>query len=418
MRHNEQIVSSGEGRMMSHRIVRQLGWVLWLLDAAVIVAGIIMFARTPGSNENGAMIGTFAMVIAFFTFPTMGALIIWQRPGNTVGWIFCFIGLGTAFTSFSAAFVQHALGKHTDTSFIVGLVDVLGNTVWPLNLGMATFLLFLFPTGRLPSPRWRFVFWLDVAVVALAALMGLFQPGYLESRNRVWNPLGIAGGTQFFDIVNIIGGPVFVFCALASVAAIIMRYAKSHDIQRQQIKWFALGTAAMVAILIPSFIVIPEQDTLSNITFALGIVMLPIGAGIGVLRYRLFDIDVIINRALVYGLLTAILAGVYFVGVVGVQTLLRISQSQPIVIVVTTLLIAALFQPLRRWVQGFIDRRFYRSRYDTRKTLDQFGASLRSEVELAHLTNSLLQTVEQTMHPAHVSLWMREKAPPQPENNQ
>ena len=156
--------------MMSHRIVRQLGWVLWLLDAAVIVAGIIMFARTPGSNENGAMIGTFAMVIAFFTFPTMGALIIWQRPGNTVGWIFCFIGLGTAWTSFSAAFVLHALGNHTDTSFIVGLVDVLGNTVWPLNLGMATFLLFLFPTGRLPSPRWRFVFWLDVAVVALAAV--------------------------------------------------------------------------------------------------------------------------------------------------------------------------------------------------------------------------------------------------------
>src|SRR6185312_11142237 len=116
--------------MTGYRIVRQLGWVLWLLDAAVIVAGIIMFTRTPGSNEDGAMVGNIVMVTAFFAFPTMGALIISRRPGNTVGWIFCVIGLGTAFTSFSAGFVQHALANHTDTGFIVGLVDVLGNTVW------------------------------------------------------------------------------------------------------------------------------------------------------------------------------------------------------------------------------------------------------------------------------------------------
>ena len=163
--------------MMSHRIVRQLGWVLWLLDAAVIVAGIIMFARTPGSNENGAMVGNIAMVIAFFAFPTMGALIIWQRPWNTVGWIFCFIGLGTAFTSFSAAFVQHALGKHTDTSFIVGLVDVLGNTVWPMNLGWHVPALSL-SHGRLPSPRWRFVFWLDVAVHHCQRLWAFLRAGH------------------------------------------------------------------------------------------------------------------------------------------------------------------------------------------------------------------------------------------------
>jgi hypothetical protein len=173
----------------------------------------------------------------------------------------------------------------------------------------------------------------------------------------------------------------------------------------------------MVAILVPSIVLIPNQNTLSNVTFAIGIVMLPLGAGIGVLRYRLFDIDVIINRTLVYGLLTAVLAGVYFLGVVGVQSLVNVlsgralsgvqgSQS-PVLIVVTTLLIAALFQPLRRRFQRFIDRRFYRSRYDAKKTLDKFGASLRSQIELDHLTDHLLETVEQTMHPAHVSLWLR-----------
>jgi hypothetical protein len=406
--------------MMGHQIARYLGWVFWLLDAAVIVAGIIMFARAGLGHETDALVGTLAMVVAFFAFPTMGALIIWQRPRNTVGWIFCCIGLGTAFTSFSAAFVQYAIASNIDASLLVGMVDAAGNTIWPLNLGLGTFLLFLFPNGRLPSRRWRFIFWLDVVVVALAVLMGLFQPGYLESVNgvgRVWNPLGITAAKPFFDLVNTVGGLVFVVCALASVAAIIVRYVTSHDIQRQQIKWFAFGVAAMVAILIPSFIFIPEEDTLSNITFGLGIIMLPLGAGIGILRYRLFDIDVIINRTLVYGLLTAILAGVYLLGVVGVQTIVNTiarsttgpaSTPSPLLIVVTTLLIAALFQPLRRRLQRFIDRRFYRARYDARKTLDKFGASLRSEVELSHLTDHLLETVEQTMRPAHVSLWLRE----------
>ena len=308
--------------MMGHQIARYLGWVFWLLDAAVIVAGIVMFAQAGGDNEGDALIGTLAMVVAFFAFPTMGALIIWQRPRNTIGWIFCLIGLGTATTSFSAAFIQRALATGTDGQLLAGLIDAVGNTIWPLNLGLGTFLLFLFPNGRLPSRRWRFIFWLDVGVVALAVLVGLFQPGYLESHNRVWNPLGITSARPLFDVINTIGGPVFVVCALASVAAIIVRYVTSHDIQRQQIKWFAFGVAAMVAILIPSFIFIPEQDTLSNITFGLGIIMLPLGAGIGILRYRLFDIDIIINRTLVYVPLTFSVIGLYVVLVNLVQPII------------------------------------------------------------------------------------------------
>ena len=405
---------------MSHRIApvaRHLGWVLWLLDAAVIIAGIVLFALTPEGNSPKAMVGTISLVGAFFAFPTMGALIISRRPSNTVGWIFCAIGLGTACTSFAAAFVHHALANHTDADTIVGLVDALGNTVWPLNLGLGGFLLYLFPNGRLPSPRWRYVFWLDVLTVAIAVLTGLVMPGYLETNDRVLNPFGIPGAGPVLGAINLVGGPLFILCMLASVVAIIVRYVTSRDIQRQQIKWFALGTAAMVAILVPTIIFIPEENVLSNVTFALGILMLPVGAGIGVLRYRLYDIDVLINRTLVYGSLTAVLAGVYFAGVVGAQNLINVisgralsaqqGQESPVLIVVTTLLIAALFQPLRRCFQRFIDRRFYRSRYDAKKMLDKFGMSLRSEVELTHLTASLLETIEQTMHPAHISLWLR-----------
>ncbi len=320
---------------MPHRIVRHLGWILWLLDLLVVVAAIVLFTQTPGSNENNAFLGTFSMVIAFFAFPDDGSAHHLAQAGKTVGWIFCLSVSARQPTSFSASFVQYALANHTDTQLIVGLVDILGNTVWPVNLGMGTLLLFLFPTGRLPSSRWRFVFWLDVVLTALSAITAIVTPGYQESTpgtsgppDRILNPLGIDGAGPLLNAISGFGGLLFVFCALASVAAIIIRYVKSRDIQRQQIKWFALGTAAMVAILVPSFIIIPNENALSNVAFAIGIVMLPLGAGIGVLRYRLFDIDVIINRALVYGLLTAILAGVYFLGVVGVQSLVNVLSGR------------------------------------------------------------------------------------------
>ncbi|HEY7342390.1 MAG TPA: hypothetical protein VH591_16060 [Ktedonobacterales bacterium] len=402
---------------MTHRIVRHLGWILWLLDLMVIVAAIVLFTQTPGSNENGAFVGTFAMVAAFFAFPTMGALIISRRPDNTVGWIFCAIGLGTATTSFSAAFADFALATHTDASVTAGLITVMGNAVWPMNLGLGVMLLFLFPNGRLPSPRWRPIFWLAVLAMVLNAVASAFIPGPLESNGRMPNPLGIQSAAGLLNAVVNVSQALIVPCAIAAVASIIVRYVKARDTQRQQIKWFAFGAMALAVIITLSVIFIPDGSPFSNVTFALGIVMLPIGAGIGVLRYRLFDIDVIINRTLVYGLLTAVLAGVYFLGVVGVQSLVNVvsgralagsqgSQS-PVLIVITTLLIAALFQPLRRRFQQFIDRRFYRSRYDAKKTLDKFGASLRSQIELDHLTDHLLETVEQTMRPAHVSLWLR-----------
>ncbi|HET8907114.1 MAG TPA: hypothetical protein VFN11_09125 [Ktedonobacterales bacterium] len=398
--------------MTSHRLVRQLGWLLLLLDITAITVSITLISRVSQVGHGAGVLGVLPLEVAFLGFSVIGALIVFRRPQNTVGWIFCIIGLGTAFTSFSAGFVQHAIANHSDGRLIVGLIDVLGNTVWPMNLGLATMLLYLFPTGRLLSPRWRFIFWLDVILSATSSVLSTLTPGYLESGNRVWNPLGISGAGPMIDMLTEVGGPVFVVCALASAACIIVRYITSRDVQRQQIKWFALGTAAMVAILIPSFAFIPDKSALSNITFAFGILMLPIGAGIGILRYRLFDIDVIINRTLVYGSLTAVLAAIYFAGVLGAQQLTRALTGQekpqsPVVIVVTTLLIAALFQPLRRSIQRFIDKRFYRSRYDVKKTLDRFSSSLRSQIELNHLTVHLLETVEQTMHPAHVSLWLR-----------
>lgn len=392
-----------------------------------MVAGIVLITRSYSAHPTAVaadtgtvtqnLLATYSLVVAFFAFPTIGAIIISRRPSNTVGWLFCLIGIGTAYTSFDAAVVAAALANHTDTSLLVGIVDALGNLIWGLNISMGLLLLMLFPNGKLPSRRWRPLLWLTIALIVLDAIATIFKPGALESDGRVRNPLGITGVGDVLAAIDNVAHLFMPVLALAAVISLVVRFVKSRDAQRQQIKWFVYGVLMMVVIIVLSALFIPETSWLSNVTFALGFLMLPLGAGIGVLRYKLFDIDIIINRTLVYGLLTVILAGIYFGGVVGAQSLFNVitrrtvsslsTGQSPVLIVVTTLLIAALFQPLRRRLQQFIDHRFYRSRYDAKKTLDRFGASLRSEVELAHLTNSLLETVDQTMRPAHTSLWLR-----------
>ncbi len=299
----------------------------------------------------------------------------------------------------------------------------MGNIVWPLNLGLGSLLLFLFPDGKLPSRRWRFVFWLDVVAVTVSSLSALAHPGPLEHVNGqglVPNPLGIPGAGPLLDAVNNLAQSLFAWLALVAVISVIVRYRRAAGTQRQQIKWFAFGATLLVVFILGGIAlaqaVTPSgQDSsnsfIANLGFLLGFVMLPLGAGIGVLRYRLYDIDLIINRTLVYGSLTLILAAVYFGGVVGAQAVVQAltgqTKPQPALIVASTLLIAALFTPLRRRVQRLIDRRFFRAKYDAVHTLEQFAVTLRGELNLAELNAHLVGVVEETMQPAQVSLWLR-----------
>jgi hypothetical protein len=395
-----------------------LAWLVPLVCVTGIAAGHVL-----QSSVEAEPLDTWLLSCSFLAFPVIGALIVSRRPGNAVGWIFCAIGLGTAATSFSAGYVHHALAMHADTQVATGLIDVMGNIVWPLNLGLGSLLLFLFPDGKLPSRRWRFVFWLDVAAVTVSSLSALAHPGPLEHVNGqglVPNPLGISSAGPLLDAVNNLAQSLFAWLALVAVISVIVRYRRAAGAQRQQVKWFAFGATLLVVFILGGIAlaqaVTPSgQDSsnsfIANLGFVLGFVMLPLGAGIGVLRYRLYDIDLIINRTLVYGSLTLILAAVYFGGVVGAQAVVQAltgqTKPQPVLIVASTLLIAALFSPLRRRIQATIDRRFYRRKYDATKTLADFGATLRSEVELAQLKDHLLTVVEHTMQPEHISLWLR-----------
>jgi hypothetical protein len=394
--------------MTRRRLVGVAAWAIWAIALTIYILAIYLLSRAKGS-----LFSNLTLVGAFQVFPLVGAIIASLRPHNRIGWIFLAIGLGTATTSFSAGYLDYAASIHAEGALATQFIGIFGNIVWPLNIGLGSILLFLFPDGHLPSRRWRFVFWLDLAAISASSLSSAFLPGPVNAgRPAVMNPIGIAEAADLLNAIFGVGSSLFAFLSLVSVVSLIVRYVRTQDEQRQRIKWFVFGAALMLVILILTFTVIDENSPIANVGFALGIVMLPIGAGVGVLKYRLYDVDILINRALVYALLTAILVVIYAVGVIGVQNLVsgftrNADDKQPLLIVATTLVVATLFQPLRRRIQYFIDCSFYRTRYDAARTLSEFGTTLRNEVELSALTEHLVGTIDETMRPVHVSLWLR-----------
>jgi hypothetical protein len=294
----------------------------------------------------------------------------------------------------------------------------------PIIIGLPAFLYLLFPTGRLPSRRWRWVAWLTGALVLVGVITSAFSSGALMGvLGPIRNPLGIEGFTEVYKALLYITS-IVPFGAV--VLSVFMRLHRSVGVERQQIKWFAYAAAASViattlAYLIP--LVIDTPLWFERMGFALNIATIPAiptAIGIAILRHRLYDIDLLINRTLVYGPLTAMLALVYFGGVTATQAILQTLTGQAelpqLAIVVSTLVIAALFNPLRRRIQSFIDRSFYRGKYDAVKTLEAFSAKLRNETDLDALSDDVMSVVSETVQPAHVSLWLRSDAEPEARN--
>jgi hypothetical protein len=280
------------------------------------------------------------------------------------------------------------------------------------------FYLLLFPTGRLPSRRWKWLAWLTVAFISVGVILSAFSPGaYFGSLGPIRNPLGIEGFTNVYKAVLYTMAPL-LFAGV--VFSLFVRLHRAVGIERQQLKWFAYAAAGnaigIILISIPLAIETPRwYEWAATAIFTAAGTAVPISIGIAILRYRLYDIDLLINRTLVYGSLTVMLALVYFGGVATTQALFRAltgQQQQPqLAVVASTLLIAALFTPMRRRIQSFIDRRFYRSKYDARKTLEGFSAKLRDETDLEALNSELVGVVRETMQPKHLALWLRPDTP-------
>jgi hypothetical protein len=294
------------------------------------------------------------------------------------------------------------------------------NWYWFLMLALALiYLPMLFPDGRLPSRRW-----LPIAVLAGIAALGFVLPrAFMDTLPlneapgyRIDNPIGIEGlgPVENLPFFGVLLNGLLVIAFVGAAASVVVRFRRSRGVERLQMKWFVYVTVVLVggSILTSVIGVASGLRWLEQFSFVLSMVALvglPIAVGIAILRYRLYDIDVVINRTLVYGPLTAILVLIYLGGVVSLQYAFRIltGQESQGAIVASTLAIAALFNPLRHRVQAFVDRRFYRRKYDARKTLEAFSAKLRNETDLIALNAELASVVSETIQPATMSLWLR-----------
>jgi uncharacterized membrane protein YhdT len=288
-------------------------------------------------------------------------------------------------------------------------------TSWilPIINGLTVFYILLFPTGRLPGRHWRWLGWLTVAFIVVGVILAAFSSGALLGMlGPIRNPLGVEGFTSVYKAVLFTMAPLLT---LAAALAVFIRLRRALGVERQQIKWFTYAAVVSVIATILSYIIPGVIDTplwFDRAGYALNIATipaLPVAIGIAILRYRLYDIDVVISRTLVYGSLTAILVALYFGVIVVLQRVFvaLTGQQSTLAVMASTLLIAALFTPLRGRIQSFIDRRFYRKKYDARKTLEAFSATLGDETDLKALNDELVNVVRETMQPAHVSLWVR-----------
>jgi hypothetical protein len=357
----------------------------------------------------------------------VGALIASRRPGNPIGWICLAAGITWMLGMVSGSYVFYGLRMASPGSVpYPAAVGSLSEFLPPTAILLGTFLILLFPDGRLPSSRWRPVAWLCGAVITTNIVAGIFVPGPLPEVRDVRNPFGLEGQPWLADANEVIG-LLFPLCLLASASSLLLCYLRSGGEVREQIKWLTFA-ASVVALGVSGAVIHgtlftsggagstdPLFGNLLEDTITLSFGGVPVAIGFAVLKYRLYDIDILINRTLVYGSLTVVLATVYLGGVTATQALFQSFTGQEdlpqLAIVASTLVIAALFNPLRRRVQSFIDRRFYRKKYDARKTLEGFSVRLRNEMDLDGLNAELVTVVRETMQPEHVSVWLRPDMP-------
>jgi uncharacterized membrane protein YhdT len=396
---------------MSTRTANRLAWgscALSLVLTALSLLLLILNLSYPNAHLYEPWLDNTLTAISY---APVGALIASRHPENPVGWLLCLYGFVISLSYFSAEYAIYALLAQPDSLPAGEAMAWVFSWMLPLVIGFSTLSYLLFPTGRLPSRRWRWAVWLTVAFIVVGVLLGAFSSGPLSDLGPIQNPLGIV---SLADIYSAILYTTFSVLLVAVISSVFVRLRRAGGVEHQQIKWFAYAVAAnaiavVVAYVIPGLIETPLW--FERVGFALNNIVIPaipIAIGIAILRYRLYDIDIIINRTLVYGTLTVLLAGLYEGSIVLLQEAFRTltGQQSGLAIVASTLLIAALFTPFRRRIQSFIDKRFYRRKYDARRTLEAFSAKLRNETDLDALSEDLVGVVRETMQPAHVSLWL------------
>jgi hypothetical protein len=391
---------------------RRLAWVLPIatlaLEAEAITAAI-------ASREDKAiwLVATFAITMPAFAI--VGGLISSRLPENAIGWLLSTIGLAFALVvACSTTSRWGGVSGHVPLSAL-GWID-LGSNAWVVGLGLiGTQLAPRLPDGRLPSERWRWFSRITIILIAVSLVGMATQPGRVEDVAGTSNPVGNAVTAPMASAFLLV-----ILSFVVGIGGLVMRYRRSSGHDRAQLRWVAFSGAVFIGVYLFTQVmlsfVVDENGTVGNVVTSItqvAFAAFPIGIGFAVLRQDLYDIDVVINRALVYGALTAALAGVYLGSVLLLQLLLqRFTEGSGLAVAASTLATAALVRPARARIQGAVDRRFFRRKYDATRTLEQFGSRLRDEVDLDTLTDELRGVVADTMQPAHVRVWVRPQEDP------
>jgi hypothetical protein len=387
---------------MSTRTAAWLAWAVCAISLAFTALCFLLMALNVSLNTPAYAFWPDLTSIAV-GYSVIGAIIASRLPKHPIGWICCAIGLIAAVDHFAGEYAVYALLALPHPLPGGEAMLWLQGWFWMLFIGLIVFLLLLFPTGRLPGTRWRPFAWVSGAVISAGVVWSsVISPAV--DLNAPPSPVQLS--------VLLLGG-------VAAASLVVGRRGVS-GVERQQIKWLLyVGPIMFVASGLHIgfyYFWLPEGSWglwASDLLVIVGGLSVPIAIGVAILRYRLYEIDLIINRTLVYGSLTVLLVALYFGGIVVLQRVFvtLTGQQSTLAVVASTLLIAAMFTPLRRRIQSFIDRRFYRRKYDARKTLETFSAQLRNETDLDALSDDLVGVVRETMQPAHVSLWLRPDTP-------
>jgi hypothetical protein len=404
---------------------RALAWGVFGLCLAlwIVSLGFGWLARSlepsNASWSGGGYLSNALFVVAVFTFPVVGVLIATRRPGNRIGWLLLLIGVGWGIAN-SSSYTDYVIRLHHPHPGSA-VVAAIGGTMWIVPIGMTgTFLILLFPDGRLPGPRWRIVAWISGAAILTGLSLNLATPGPMTSGGypHTDNPFGIdaaGGGIQDAKVLILLVPAMMV----ASAASLIVRFRRARGVARQQVKWLAAAAAlvAVIYLIVETTSVTTAPEGTQAPTWLLviqGIALvsfglIPAAIGVAILRYRLFDIDRLVRRTLVYAALVACLAVIYLIGVFTFESAVRnmTGGSSTLAVTLSTLAVAAAFQPLRRRIQAAVDRRFYRARYDAARTLEAFSSRMRDEIDLETLTGDVVSVVRDALHPSHATVWLR-----------
>lgn len=390
------------------------GFMLFICIGSIALGGVFDTLNPVRPGDEPTLLGVL-WLSSFVGFPVVGAVIVWKLPRNALGWMLAGIGASIGVLALSGEYAIYALVTR-DGELGAGQAAAWVST-WIATITTALILLLVifFPRGAPRNKLWRFITRAVIGASGGLAVMYAIRPGRLDAASELVNPLGIEGIRWFLDPAIAVLANLLVLVLLAAVVDKVVMFRRSDGDERQQIKWFAVAASGFpilfaVSLVFESLFGRNRWGDIDPvvIAFVLGFNGMAAGIGVAVFKYRLYDVGTIINRTLVYGLMTAILATAYIALVFGFQALLTpFRADSDLAIAASTLAVAALFRPLRTRTQSFIDHRFYRRKFDAEQTIEAFNSHLRDEVDLSQLSSRLVTVVTDTMQPAHVSLWLR-----------